>query len=118
LRWAVAAVLLVLLRLLPSTGAASAYAVWGWRIPFALGFALSAAVFVYYLRSVPESELWTRMVKQRRPLRTLFSGRHLRSVGLAFLVGTGAWLTLDATVGVFASRSSAIAPTISWPSGP
>jgi len=99
---------MVLLRLLPSTGAASAYAVWGWRIPFALGFALSAAVFVYYLRSVPESELWTRMVKQRRPLRTLFSGRHLRSVGLAFLVGTGAWLTLDATVGVFASHFKAL----------
>ena len=99
---------MVLLRLLPSTGAASAYAVWGWRIPFALGFALSAAVFVYYLRSVPESELWTRMVKQRRPLRTVFSGRHLRSVGLAFLVCTGAWLTLDATVGVFTSHFKAL----------
>jgi MFS family permease len=99
---------LVLLRLLPAGGPDSAYAVWGWRIPFVLGFVLSAAVFGYYLRSVPESELWTRMAKQRRPLRTLFSGRHLRSVGLAFLVGTGAWLTLDATVGVFASHLKAL----------
>ncbi|WP_037062810.1 MFS transporter [Pseudonocardia acaciae] len=95
---------MILLQVMPSDGPQSAYAVWGWRIPFAIGFVLSAAIFVYYLRSVPESELWTKIPKPERPLRTLFSGRHLRSLGLAFVVGTGAWLTLDATVGVFASH--------------
>ncbi|MBO0872533.1 MAG: MFS transporter [Pseudonocardia sp.] len=95
---------IVLLWVLPSTGPSSPYAVWGWRVPFAIGFVLSAAIFIYYLRSVPESELWTKITKPERPLRTLFSGRHLRSLGLAFVVGTGAWLTLDATVGVFAAH--------------
>jgi Na+/melibiose symporter-like transporter len=95
---------IVLLQLLPPDGPGSAYAQWGWRIPFAIGFVLSAAIFLYYLRSVPESELWTRMPKADRPLRTLLRGRNARSLGLAFLVGTGAWLTLDATVGVFAGH--------------
>lgn len=93
-----------LLQVLPADGLDSAYVVWGWRIPFVIGFLLSVAVFVYYLRSVPESELWTKMEKTANPLRTLFSGRNLRSMGLAFIVGTGAWLTLDATVGVFSSH--------------
>lgn len=95
---------MVLLKLIPSDGVTSPYAVWGWRIPFAVGFVLSAAIVVSYVRSVPESELWTKMPKAERPLRTLFTGRNLRSFGLAFLVGTGAWLTLDATVGVFAGH--------------
>jgi MFS family permease len=99
---------MLLLHLMPASGPDSAYAVWGWRIPFAIGAVLSAAIFVYYLRSVPESELWRRMEKSSNPLRTLFSGRHLRSLGLAFLVGTGAWLTLDATIGVFASHFKAL----------
>lgn len=95
---------MVLLQVIPSDGPESAYAVWGWRIPFILGFLLSGAIVVYYLRSVPESELWTKMDKNVSPLRMLFSGRNLRSFGVAFVVGTGAWLTLDATVGVFAGH--------------
>jgi MFS family permease len=94
----------VLLSVMPSDGPTSAYAQWGWRIPFAIGFLLSAAICIYYIRSVPESELWTKMEKVDKPLRVLFSGRNLRSLGLAFVVGTGAWLTLDATVGVFAGH--------------
>lgn len=97
-------VTVVLLNVLPSHGPDSAYAVWGWRIPFAIGFLLSAAVFVYYLRSVPESELWTKLQKTDRPKATLLTRRNLRSLGLAFLVGTGTWLTVDATVGVFAGH--------------
>ncbi|NIK61518.1 MFS transporter [Kribbella shirazensis] len=92
------------LSIAPGGGPASPYAVWGWRIPFAVGFVISGALFVYYLRSVPESELWTKMPKVRSPLRTLFSGRNLRRFGTAFVVGSGAWLTLDGTVGVFAAH--------------
>ena len=112
---------IVLLQLLPPDGPGSAYAQWGWRIPFAIGFVLSAAIFLYYLRSVPESELWTRMPKADRPLRTLLRGRNARSLGLAFLVGTGAWLTLDATVGVFAGHLKGLGthpPPSTRPSSP
>lgn len=93
-----------LLSVMPSEAETSAYVVWGWRVPFVVGFVLSGALFVYYLRSVPESELWTKMPKARNPLRTLFSGRNLRSFGIAFVVGSGAWLTLDGTIGVFAGH--------------
>jgi len=92
------------LQVFPGGGIDSAYVVWGWRIPFAIGFVFSAALFLYYLRSVPESELWTKMPKVKSPLRTLFSGRNIRSLGTAFVVGSGAWLTLDGTVGVFAGH--------------
>lgn len=95
---------MLLLRVIPSAGHGSAYVVWGWRIPFGIGVLLSGAVAVYYLRTVPESELWTRLAKANSPLRTLFSGRNRRSLGRAFVVGTGMWLTLDATVGVFAGH--------------
>jgi MFS family permease len=95
---------IALLAVLPSDGPESAYAVWGWRIPFAIGFVLSALIVVYYVRSVPESELWSKVAKQDRPLRTLFSRAHARSLTIAFVVGTGAWLTLDATIGVFAGH--------------
>ena len=82
----------------------SPYVTWGWRVPFVIGFILSACLFVYYLRSVPESELWTKMPKVKSPLRTLFSGRNLRSLGIAFIVGSGAWLTLDGTIGAFSGH--------------
>ncbi|GAB3561600.1 MFS transporter [Spelaeicoccus albus] len=93
-----------LLAVIPSGAADSAYSRWGWRIPFAVGFVISAAMFWYYLRSVPESELWTKMTKVKNPLRTLFTGQNLRRLGVAFVVGSGAWLTLDGTVGAFSSH--------------
>ena len=95
---------IVTLEIFPAGGIDSAYVVWGWRIPFVIGFVLSAILFVYYLRSVPESELWTKMPKVKNPLRTLFAGRNLRSFGTAFVVGSGAWFTLDGTIGVFSSH--------------
>ena len=92
------------LQFFPTGDVNAPYVVWGWRIPFVIGFILSAALFVYYLRSVPESELWTKMPKVKSPLRTLFSGRNVRSLGIAFIVGTGAWLTLDGTIGAFSGH--------------
>jgi hypothetical protein len=58
-------------------------------------------VFVYYLRSVPESEVWTKIEKGGNPLRELFSKKHIGSLGICFLVGTGAWLTQNGTLGSF-----------------
>ena len=91
----------------------SAYVVWGWRVPFVIGFVLSACLFLYYVRSVPESELWTKMPKVKSPLRTLFSGRNLRSLGIAFIVGSGAWLTLDGTIGVFSGHFKKLGTSVS-----
>src|SRR5699024_4229524 len=59
--------------------------------------------------SVPESEIWTRMAKKEgNPLRNLFAGSNARSFGVAFLFGTGAWLTLNGTVGVFSGHFRAM----------
>lgn len=101
---AITLITILTLQVFPGGGIDSAYVVWGWRIPFVIGFVLSGMLFVYYLRSVPESELWTKMPKIKNPLRTLFSGRNLRSFGTAFVVASGAWLTLDGTIGVFSSH--------------
>ena len=95
---------IITIQIFPIGDVNSAYVMWGWRVPFVIGFILSACLFVYYLRSVPESELWTKMPKVKSPLRTLFSGRNLRSFGVAFIVGSGAWLTLDGTIGVFSGH--------------
>lgn len=91
------------LQLFPAGDATSAYAVWGWRVPFAVGFVMSLAVTIYYWRSVPESELWVQESANRspdhKPLRTLFSGANRRALGQVFIVMTGAWLTLNAVAG-------------------
>jgi MFS family permease len=89
----------LMLKVAPGGGAASAYAVWGWRIPFVIGALLAAALFVYYYLLVPESELWRSSKKSTAPLKDLFSGSDLRRLAQLFVVMSGAWLTLNATVG-------------------
>lgn len=93
-----------LLNVLPSGDADAAYSVWGWRIPFLVGFVISAMVFVHYLRSVPESELWAKTSNVGNPLGALLRGQNLRNFGVAFVTATGAWLILDGTIGVFAGH--------------
>jgi MFS family permease len=88
-----------MLKVAPSGDAGSAYAVWGWRIPFVIGALLAGALFVYYYLLVPESELWHASKKSAAPLKELFSGSDLRRLGQLFVVMSGAWLTLNATVG-------------------
>jgi len=104
---------IITLQVFPGGDIGSAYVVWGWRIPFVIGFVLSGMLFLYYLRSVPESELWTKMPTVKNPLRTLFSGQTLRSFGTAFIVGSGAWFTLDGTIGVFSSHFKKLGTDIS-----
>lgn len=101
----ITAVTLVTLHFLPAGDAVSAYSVWGWRLPFALGFVLCSALFFYYLFSVPESEIWTKAPQATgNPLRELFSRKHARVIVVSFLAVTGAWLTMNATVGVFSNH--------------
>jgi predicted MFS family arabinose efflux permease len=59
----------LMLKLVPARDAGSAYAVWGWRIPFLIGALLAAALFIYYYIAVPESDLWRSSKKCAAPLR-------------------------------------------------
>ncbi|MQA03678.1 MAG: MFS transporter [Streptosporangiales bacterium] len=110
-------VTMVTLRLFPAGAADSPYAMWGWRIPFVIGFVFSGLLFLYYVRAVPESRLWASQGGTSRPLRTLFAGSNLRHLARAAVVGTGAWLTLNAVVGVFSSHFTGLgasAGAVNW----
>ncbi len=96
---AISALTALMLRITPADGPDSAYAEWGWRIPFAIGVLLSAGLFLYYYHKVPESELWRAAKKTHSPLRELLRGESVRRLAQLFVVMTGAWLTLNATVG-------------------
>jgi MFS family permease len=89
-----------LLRWIPAGSAHSAYAVWGWRIPFFLGALLAAGVFVYAWRHVPESKVWAKAQKVKSPLKELWRGEHLRVLWQVFLVMSGAWFTLNAVTSI------------------
>ncbi|GAA3725724.1 MFS family permease [Spinactinospora alkalitolerans] len=106
-------VTMLTLALFPTGGPDAPYSVWGWRVPFAVGFVFCVALFVLYWRSVPESELWTEVPEAGNPLKVLFSGRNLASFGVAFIVGSGCWLTLNGTVGVFSSHFGGLGVDVS-----
>ena len=88
----------------PLAGAGSAYAVWGWRVPFVIGALLATALVIYYARNVSESKVWERsatsagadattIVKRRSPLADLLSGQARRNLLQVFVMMTGFWLT-------------------------
>jgi len=84
-----------LLHLIPAGSAGSAYSVWGWRIPFLVGALAALAVFLYYLRSVPESKVWAQSEKVKSPLRELFRRENLSILFQVFVLMSGAWFTLN-----------------------
>jgi len=98
----------LMLTVAPAGDASSPYATWGWRVPFVIGALLSGALFFYYYWLVPESELWRSSAKSTAPLKELFSGADLRRLGQLFIVMTGAWLTLNATVGALPGVINAV----------
>jgi MFS family permease len=87
-----------MLKMAPGGDADSAYAVWGWRIPFLIGALLAGVLFLYYYLAVPESEVWRSSKKCDAPLKEIFAGADLRRLRQLIVVMSGAWLTLDATV--------------------
>lgn len=95
---------LLMMSILPPGDAESAYAVWGWRIPFAVGFVLCTSLFFYYLTSVSESEAWKQEKVEGNPLKNLFSRRHAKVLIVTFIVGTGGWLAMNSTIGVFSAH--------------
>jgi MFS family permease len=84
---------LLCLAIFPLAGASSAYAVWGWRLPFVVGAILGVALVVYYLKKVPESKIWETAEKTKSPLSGLFRGQALRNLLQVFVLMTGFWLT-------------------------
>lgn len=89
-----------LLNRIPSDTRHSAYAVWGWRIPFFVGALLAFCVLVYFVRCVPESPVWRAATKVKAPLLELFRGANRRIFVQIFLVMTGIWFMLNAVTPV------------------
>ncbi|MGV9866722.1 MFS transporter [Rhodococcus koreensis] len=101
---AITVITMVTLLFFESGDASAPYSVWGWRIPFAIGFVLSAYVFVHYLFSVPESEIWTGTGSTGNPLKELMSKSHRRSMMTAFVTATGGYVIVNGAVGAFAAH--------------
>ncbi|WP_236796495.1 MFS transporter [Amycolatopsis sp. GM8] len=89
----VAALTLILLSVMPSAGVHSAYAQWGWRIPFIIGALLAVVLFWHYRREVEEPA--TERTKTGSPLAVLFKGEHRRSMIQVFVLMTGTWLATN-----------------------
>ncbi|HUN86965.1 MAG TPA: MFS transporter [Terracidiphilus sp.] len=89
-----------LLRVIPAGSSHSAYARWGWRIPFVLGALFACGVFLYCLRKVPESVVWAKAEKVKSPLKQLFRGENHRVLLQSFLVMSGTWFTLNAVTSI------------------
>lgn len=89
---------LATLNFFPAGDANSAYAVWGWRIPFLLGAAMSFALYIYTYYKVPESEVWKESKKAENPLKDLFSKQNLAQLGQVFLVMSGVWFVTNAVI--------------------
>ena len=112
------ALTLGLLNRISSGSRHSAYAVWGWRIPFFVGSALGFAVFLYFVRCVPESPVWSAAKKVKAPLLELFRGGNRRIFAQVFLVMSGIWFMLNAVTsilpGVLLTVRHASSVTVTW----
>jgi nitrate/nitrite transporter NarK len=100
---AISLVTLGALLLLPAGGPTSPYVQWGWRIPFLVGAAMAFALAYYYQNAVEESEVWKKADQTTRtesPIKALFTGENLRSFLQVFVVMTGFWLLLNASLAV------------------
>jgi MFS family permease len=92
---AVSLITLSLLLTMPSQGPDSAYAQWGWRVPFVVGAILSFALVVYYQRSVTESKVFTETKQAKSPLKELFYRDNARRFIQVFVLMNGFWLSLQ-----------------------
>lgn len=89
----VAALMTLVLLIAPESGPNSPYIMWGWRIPFLIGFVLSTLVAWFIRRKVDDSETWkadapTRK-KTRSPLLGLLKGKPRRAFIQAWVLMTG-----------------------------
>ena len=92
----------------PLNGATSAYAMWGWRIPFVIGALLAGVLALYYVFKVEESEIWKNGTRKahvpevtvaaitpntRVPLTDLLRGKSGANLIQVLTMMTGFWLT-------------------------
>jgi MFS family permease len=92
---AVSLITLLLLLVMPSQGSESAYAQWGWRIPFVIGAVLAFVLVRYYKVSVRESAVFRKSTRTKAPIRQLFSGGNIRCFVQVFVLMSGFWLSLQ-----------------------
>lgn len=102
---------LVLLQIFPAGSADSAYATWGWRVPFVIGALFAVGVLIYFVKYVPESEGHQQTGPEQRgsPLRELFLGAHRRSLLQVLVLMTGIWIVLNVTVTILPELASTAA---------
>ena len=96
-------VTLAVLLVFPAKGPGSPYVEWGWRIPFFAGAIMAFVLAYYYKNSVEESEIWRKSDKTAHtssPIKMLFTGENLKSFLQVFVVMTGFWLLLNASLAV------------------
>ncbi len=97
----------VLLSIMPSAGPESAYAVWGWRIPFVAGAILAFALFLYYRNNVHDTPDFATSEKAESPFKALFAGVHRRSLVQIFILMTGMWILSNLSNAVLTGRLKA-----------
>ena len=108
---AISVVVAIMFTFAPAGDPQSPYVQWGWRIPFFVGAALSAAFLLYY-RRVEESAVFTRARRgaavRRDPLKELFTGAHRRILLQVLLLMTGMWFTVQATLSALPALLSTV----------
>lgn len=77
-----------------------AYADWAWRVPFAVGALLAAAMLLYYRRGVSDAPAWKRAERRPNPLRDIVIGQWRRQLWQVFVLMTGLWLFTQMAVPV------------------
>jgi MFS family permease len=92
-------IVLAVLAVAPAGDAASAYARWGWRVPFLIGVILGGVLLAFRAR-VPESDMWTDGPKVDRPLQVLYRGAVRRDLAQVLLTMSGLWLMSGSVVTV------------------
>ncbi|HEY7076207.1 MAG TPA: MFS transporter [Solirubrobacteraceae bacterium] len=97
----IALLTLAVLQIAPSGAADSAYSTWGWRIPFFVGGALAFSFLAWFIRNVPESELFEETGGTEAPLKELVGRReNVMAFLQVFVLMSGFWLTLQTAAAV------------------
>jgi MFS family permease len=100
----------LMLHIAPAGGPTSAYAEWGWRVPFAAGAVIGVVFLVYYSRTVRESQVWLASVQKRagtvkrdNPVKTVLFGSARRSFWQVFVLMAGVWFASNMASGLLPS---------------
>lgn len=105
-------------QLFPTGGPTSAYAQWGWRIPFVIGAVLAFAFVLYYRSQVQESLVWEKSGTSKLSALWLLRGDALRASLQVFVLMTGLWLLLNSVTAVLpqvlARQSKLDSTHITW----